>query len=55
MGLECADGTFGDVAAMNIGGHYLVRGFPDVSDMSEVFLSRLIVEDLVVYDVSASL
>ena len=55
MGLECADGTFGDVATMDIGGHKLVCGFPDVSDMLAVFLAHFVVEDLVVYDVAASL
>ena len=55
MGLECADGTFGDVAAMDIGGHKLVCGFPDVSDVSAVFLACFVVEDLVVYNVAASL
>ena len=55
VGLECADGTSGDVAAMDIGGHKLVWGFPDISDVSAVFLACFIVEDLVVYDVAASL
>ena len=55
MGLECVDGTFGDVAMMDIGGQKLVCGFPDVSDVSAVFLARSAVEDLVVYDVAAIL
>ena len=33
----------------------MVCGFPDVSDVSEVFLARFVVEDLVVYDVAAIL
>ena len=55
MGLECADGTFRDVAAMDIGGKKLVCGFPDVSDVSAVFLACFVVKDLVVYDLAASL
>ena len=55
MGLECADGKFGDVAAMDMGGHKLVCGFPDVSDVSAIFLACFVVEDLVVYDVATSL
>ena len=43
VGLECADGTFGGVAAMYIGGHKLVCGFPDISDVSEIFLARFVV------------
>ena len=55
MGLECADGTVGDVAAMDIRGHKLVCGFPDVSDVSAVFIARFFVKDLVVYNVAARL
>ena len=55
MGLECADGTFGNVAAMDIGGHKLVCGFPDASDVSAVFLACFVVEDLVVYEVATSI
>ena len=55
MGLECADGKFGDVAAMDIGGHKLVFGFPDVSDVLAVFLACFVVKDLVFYGVAASL
>ena len=33
----------------------MVGGFPDFSDVSEVFLARFLVEDLVVDDVAASL
>ena len=55
MGLECADGTFRDVAEMDIRGHKFVCGFPDVSDVSAVFLARFVFEDLVVYDVATSL
>ena len=33
----------------------MVCGFSDVSDMLAVFLARFVVEDLVVYDVAASL
>ena len=55
VSLECGDGTFGYIAAMDIGGHKLVCGFPDVSDVSAVFLACFVVEDLVLYDVAASL
>ena len=55
MSLECVDGTFGDVATMDIGGHKLVSGCPDVSDALAVFLDRFVIEDLVVYDVDVSL
>ena len=47
VGLECTDGTFGDVVVMDIGGHKLVCGFPDVSDVSAVFLACFVVKDLV--------
>ena len=33
----------------------MVCGFPDISDVSEVLLVLFVVEDLVVYDVAASL
>ena len=33
----------------------MLCGFPDVSEVSAVFLARFFVEDLVVYDVAASL
>ena len=46
---------FGDVAAMDIGGHKLVCCFPDISDVLAVFLAPFVVEDLVVYNVAASL
>ena len=36
VGLECVDGTFSNVVAMDIGGHKLVCDFPDVSDVSLV-------------------
>ena len=55
MSLECVNGTFGDVATMDTRGHYLVCGCPDVSDVSAAFLARIVFEDLVVYDVAASL
>ena len=46
--LECADGTFGHVVVMDIGGHKFVCGFPDVSDVLALFLACFIVEELVV-------
>ena len=55
MDLECEDGTFGDVATMDIGGHKLLCGFPDVSDVLAVFFARFIVWDLMVYDMVAGL
>ena len=55
VGLEGADGTFGDVATMDIRGHKLVCGFPDVSDVLGIFLARFVVKDLVVYNVAASI
>ena len=44
MSLECADGTFGYVATMGVGGYYLVRGCPDVGDMLAVFLACFVIE-----------
>ena len=55
MSFEGADGTFGNVATMDIGGYQLVCGCPDVGDVSAVFLSGFVVEDLVVDDVTVSL
>ena len=55
VGFEGADGTFGDVAAVDIGGHELVCGLPDVSDVATVLLAGFVVEDLVVNDVAARL
>ena len=55
MRFEGADGTFGYVATMEIGGYQLVCGCPDVGDVSALFLSGFVVEDLVVNDVTASL
>ena len=55
MSFEGADGTFGYVATMDVGGYQLVCSRPDVGDMSAVFLADFIVEDLVVNDVTASL
>ena len=37
------------------GGYQLVCGFPGVGDVSAVFLSCFVIEDLVVDDVAASL
>ena len=54
MSFEGADGTFGYVATMDIGGYQLVCGCPDVDDVSVVFLDGFVVEDLVVDDVTAS-
>ena len=55
VGFEGADGTFSDVAAVDIGGNELVRGLPDVSDVATVLLAGFVVEDLVVNDVTARL
>ena len=55
MGFEGADGTFGDVAAVDIGGHKLLGGLPDVSDVETVLLAGFVVEALVVNDVDACL
>ena len=55
MVFEVADGTFGNVAAVYIGGHELVCGLPDVSDVATVLLACFIFEDLIVYDVAAHL
>ena len=55
MSLEGADGTFGYVATMDVGGYQLVCGFPDVGDVSAVFLAGFIFEELVVDDVTTSL
>ena len=55
MSFEGADGTFGYVVTMDIGGYQLVCGCPDVSDVSVVFLACFVMEDLVVDNVTASL
>ena len=55
MSFEGADGTFGYVVTMDIGGYQLVCGCPDVGDVSAVFLAGFVVEDLVVDDVTVSL
>ena len=55
MGLEGADGTFRDVAAVDSGGHELVCGLPNVSDVATVLLAGFVVEDLVVNNVAARL
>ena len=55
MRLEGADGTFGYVATVEVGGYQLVCGCPDVGDVSAVFLAGFVFEDLVVDDVTASL
>ena len=41
--LESADGTFGYVAAMDVGGYQLVSIRPDVGDVAAVFLAGLVV------------
>ena len=55
MRFEGADGTFGYVATMDIGGYQLVCGCADVGDVTAVFLADFFVEDLVVNGVTASL
>ena len=55
MSLECADGTFGYVAMMDIRGQYFVSGCPDVGDVLAVFLACFVIEDWVVDAVTASI
>ena len=55
MSFEGADGTFGYVALMDVGGYQLVCTRPDVGDVSAVLIAGFVVEDLVVDDVAASL
>ena len=55
MGFKDADGMFDDVAVVDIGGHELVCGLPDVSDVATVLLAGFVVEDLVVNNVAALL
>ena len=55
MVFEGADGTLGDVAAVDIGENELVRGLLDVSDVATVLLAGFVVEDLVVNNVAARL
>ena len=55
MSFEGADGTFGYVATMDIGGYQLVCGCPYVCDVSALILAGFVVEDLVVDDVTAIL
>ena len=55
MGFKGADGTFSDVVAVDIRGHKMVFGLPDVSDVTTVLLAGFVVEDLVVKDVAALL
>ena len=55
MSFEGADGTFGYVATMDIGGYQLVCGCLYVGDVSAVFLAGFVVEDLVIDDVTAVL
>ena len=55
VSFEGADGTFGYVAPMDVGGYQLVCSRPDVGDVAAVFLAGFVVKDLVVNDVTASL
>ena len=55
MRFEGADGAFGYVAPMDVGGYQLVCSRPDVGDVVAVFLSGFVVEYLVVDGVTASL
>ena len=55
MSFEGADGNFGYVAQMDVGGYHLVCSCPDFGDVAAVFLAGFVVEDLVVNDVTASL
>ena len=55
VGFEGVYGTFGDVATVDIGGHKLVCGLPDVSDVATVLLAGFVIEYLVVNDVAARL
>ena len=53
MSFEIADGSFGDVALMNVWGHKLERASPRVSDGLLVGLAGLVVQDLQVDGVAA--
>ena len=55
MGFKGGDGTFENVAAVGIGGHELVCGLSDVSDVATVLLAGFVVEELVLNNVSALL
>ena len=55
VGFEGGDGTFEDVAVVDIGEHELVCGLPDVSDVVTVILAGFVVKDLVVNDVDVRL
>ena len=55
MCFEGADGTFGYVAPMDVGGYQLVCSRSDVGDVAAVFLAGFVVEYLVVAGVTASL
>ena len=55
MSFEGADGTFGYVALMDVGGYQLVCSRPYVGDVAAVFLAGFVVEDLMIDDVAASL
>ena len=55
MRYEGVDGMFGDVAAVDIRGHLLVCGLPDVSDVATVLLSGFVVNELVVNGMAARL
>ena len=43
MSFEGADGTFGYVAPMDVGGYQLVRSRPDVGDVAAVFFAGFVV------------
>ena len=55
MGFKGADGTFDDVAAVDIRGHELVCGLPDVSDVATILLAGFVVEELLVNGVATLL
>ena len=55
MSFDGADGTFGYVALMDVGGYQLVCSRPDVGDVTAVFPFGFVVEDLMINDVAASL
>ena len=49
MGLEGADGTLRGIATMDVGRYQLESGTPFLGDLSLLFSTGLIVEDLQVH------
>ena len=55
MCFEGAEGTFGYVSLMDVGGYQLVCSRPYVSDVSALVLACFVIKDLAFDDVTASL